>query len=86
MSKLIYARHLDTAEEFMDFLVPWSAQHADVDFKNYIFRGQRNANHALVPFALREDAREEMRKKMNLFLETHPELTNSPCILALVEY
>lgn len=86
MSKLIYVRHLDTAEEFMDFLAPWSAKHVDIELKNYIFRGQRNADHALIPFALRDDAREKMRQKMNLFLETHPEHTNSPCILALVEY
>ncbi|MEE1868474.1 FRG domain-containing protein [Pseudomonas auratipiscis] len=86
MSKLIYERHLNTAEDFMDFLLPWSAQHKDINFKDYIFRGQRNSDHALTPFALRENAREEMRKKMNIFLEAHPEQTNSPYILALVEY
>lgn len=86
MSENTYVRHFDTAEEFMGFLVPWSGHHADINFKNYIFRGQRNADHTLVPFALRKDAQEDMRKKMNLFLETHPEHTNSPCILALVEY
>lgn len=86
MSNLVYEKHLGTAEEFMDFLLPWSEQHNDIKLKNYIFRGQRNADHGLIPFASRENAREEMRKKMNIFLETHPENTNSPYILALVEY
>jgi len=86
MSTFIFARHFTTAEELMDFLVPWSSQHTNINFKEYIFRGQRNADHALVPYALREDARQEMRNKMNIFLETHPEHTNSPCISALVEY
>lgn len=86
MSELVYARHLGTAEEFMDFLMPWSAQHPAIGFKDYIFRGQRNADHALIPVALRENSRKEMRKKINLFLETHPEQADSPCILALVEY
>ncbi|WP_248766081.1 FRG domain-containing protein [Pseudomonas protegens] len=86
MSNLVYEKHLNTAEDFMDFLLPWSEQHKDIDLKNYIFRGQRNADHGLIPFALRENARDEMRKKMNIFLETHPEQTNSPYILALVEY
>lgn len=86
MSNLVYEKNLSTAEDFMDFLLPWSEQHKGIDLKDYIFRGQRNAEHGLIPFALRESEREGMRKKMNIFLEAHPEHTNSPCILALVEY
>ncbi|MBA1232738.1 FRG domain-containing protein [Pseudomonas viridiflava] len=86
MSNLVYEKHLNVAEDFMDFLMPWSGQHKDIDLKKYIFRGQRNAGHALIPFALRENAREEMRKKMEIFVETHPDYKDSPYILALVEY
>lgn len=86
MGSLIFERHLNSAEEFMDFLMPWSTQHSNLDIKKYIFRGQRNADYSLTPFALRESSREAMLKKMNIFLETHPEYERSPCILALVEY
>lgn len=86
MSNLIYEKNCHTAEEFMDFFLPWSGQHRDIEFKEYIFRGQRNADHGLVPFALRESTREEMRRKMQIFLETHPENSDSPSVLALVEY
>lgn len=86
MSQLVYACHLATAEDFMDTLMPWSSRHPTFGFKDYIFRGQRNAEHALIPFALRVASREEMRKKMNIFIEAHPEQADSPYILALVEY
>lgn len=86
MRSFVCLRHIDTAEEFMDFLLPWSGQHPEIDLKKYIFRGQRNSDYALFPSALRENSRKEMRKKMNIFLETHPGYTNLPYVLALVEY
>ena len=86
MSSLIYSRHLNSAAEFMEFLMPWAARDADVDIRNYIFRGQRSAEYSLVPFALRKSSQDEMRRKMNIFLETHPEYANSPSISAIVEY
>ena len=86
MSKLLHETRLNTAEEFLDFFLPWPKKPEAIDLKNYIFRGQRDSNHGLIPSALRENTQIEMRKKMNIYLETHPEHKNSPCILALVEY
>lgn len=86
MSKIIYTQHFENAEEFMNFLVPWSNHPTDIDIRKYIFRGQRNAEHSLIPFALRKEAQNDMREKMKIFVDTHPELTYSPSVLAVVEY
>lgn len=70
----------------MNFLVPWSNHSSEIDLKKYIFRGQRNSEHSLIPYALRKEAQKDMREKMKIFVETHPEHTNSPSVLAVVEY
>lgn len=86
MSQLVYERNLTTAKDFMETLMPWSSLHPPFGFKDYIFRGQRDANHPLTPYALRATSRGEMHGKMNIFLETHPEQADHPYIKALVEY
>ena len=74
----------ETARDLLDALMPWSSLNPKINLKDYVFRGQRDADHELIPSALRPLSKSEMIRKMNVFVETHPDQEHSPFIQAFV--
>ena len=86
MSELVLKTKVMTSKEFLDIFLNHELRGHDLEFGDYVFRGQHNADFTLTPSALRAGASEAMRKKMAIFIETTPDLEQDPYIIASVEF
>jgi hypothetical protein len=83
MRKNVVEIKFDSAEAFLNELLPWSSR---LGLSNYIFRGHSNANYPLLPTSVRGDTASRLGRFHRVGLQVNNVMMDDEFSLASAEY